>query len=93
MARSKTGSGVTTRAAGAGKTPLWLRLVREGNLISGYHSSDGRIWTFCGSQVLETTGPVYIGLAVSNFATKAVNVVFDGVQVIPHDPVAPTGPG
>ena len=93
MSRLKTGGGVTSSAAGAGKTPIWLRLVRQGGSISGYHSSDGKRWTLCGRQTLTLTGPVHIGLAVSNTATKAVNVVFDGVQIIPLVLVAPTGSG
>ncbi|HAT11584.1 MAG TPA: hypothetical protein DCS97_13545 [Planctomycetes bacterium] len=93
MSRLKTGGGTTSRVVGPGKTPLWLRLVRQGGVISGYRSNDGKNWTFCGSQTLTITGPVHIGLEVSNSPTKAVNVVFDEVQVIPRVRVAPTGSG
>ena len=46
--------------------PVWLKLVRAGNVFTGYASSDGVNWTQLGSTTVPMTQTVYIGLVVSS---------------------------
>ncbi len=55
------------------RVPYWVRLVREGNQISAYHSADGRSWTLqapsagtANPQIMALTRDVCIGLAVTS---------------------------
>lgn len=52
-----------------GAAPGWLRLVRQGNLFSGYYSSDGSSWTLMGSDTIVMPTTVYVGLAVTSHNT------------------------
>ena len=38
-------------AAGPGSGPVWLKLEREGHMLTGYYGSDGRAWTVLGAPV------------------------------------------
>lgn len=76
-------SGTAAGAAGSASTaPRWIKVVRTGNVIAGYESSDGSAWTQVGSHTL-TIGPnVLIGLAVtSHDNSKAATATFDNVAV------------
>ncbi len=92
--RSETGGWSVTRSAGAGAAPMWARLVRKGVTITGYVSTDGQNWIFCGVHQIPVTGPMHAGLVLSNSSTQAAVAVFDAVQVLPQI-LAPTttGPG
>ena len=63
--------------------PVWLRLVRLGELFAVYKSSDGRLWTplgnTSGSRFLGT-GPMIPGLFVAGGSTQAT-AVFDHFEV------------
>ena len=50
----------------ASRAPGWIRMVREGDIFSAYHSSDGVGWTLVDSDHIEMSSDVYIGLAVSS---------------------------
>ena len=43
-------------------TPLWFRMVRQGNDIYSYHSSDGVYWTLQHRQTVAMAHNAYIGL-------------------------------
>ena len=55
----------------AGAAPGWVRLVREGNLFSGYTSPDGTTWTLVGTDTIAMASTVYVGLAVTSHNTSA----------------------
>jgi len=62
--------------------PLWVRLVRTGNRVTGFHSTDGVSWTQVGFVDLPLGSEVLVGLAVAahNDAILA-NALFDNVNV------------
>ena len=43
----------------AGAAPGWVRIVREGNLFSGYISSDGTTWVLAASDTITMASTVY----------------------------------
>ncbi|MBN8281007.1 MAG: VCBS repeat-containing protein, partial [Gammaproteobacteria bacterium] len=97
--RSTTGgsAGPSNSADKVSSLPRWLRIVRAGNVLTGYLSADGLNWTLRSSVTL--TGlptSVYIGLAVTshNDGTLATGV-FDNVSLIlpAADNTPPTVPG
>ena len=87
-------SGGSTSAAYTGNqqaTPEWLKLVRSGNVFSGYTSTDGLNWVQMGtSQTITMTENVYVGLVVSSGSTTALTTAtFDSVSVNPVANPAP----
>ncbi len=52
------------RAGPAVTAPYWVKLVRAGDVITGYASPDGQTWTQVNNVTLPMTASVYIGLAV-----------------------------
>jgi RHS repeat-associated protein len=63
--------------------PKWLKLVRSGNLFSGYESTDGVNWVQVGtSQTITMAQNVYVGLVVSSETTSTLTTAtFDSVSV------------
>jgi hypothetical protein len=68
--------------------PYWVRLVRQGNTFTGYHSADGVNWEMQASSG-ETDNPTnitmmgnaYIGLAVTSHNAEAMcTAVFSNIQ-------------
>jgi len=53
--------------------PAWLKLVRQGNVITGYESADGLNWNYAGTQTIAMTGTNSIGVAVSSGSTTVGN--------------------
>jgi alpha-tubulin suppressor-like RCC1 family protein/regulation of enolase protein 1 (concanavalin A-like superfamily) len=73
-------SGATTTTTIAGKTaPLWLKLLRVGNIFTASQSADGVNWTLVGSQSITMSTSVFIGLAVSSHTTGLCATNFDNV--------------
>jgi regulation of enolase protein 1 (concanavalin A-like superfamily) len=65
----------------AGAAPGWVRLVRKGNLFTGYHSTDGTSWTLLGSNTITMGSTVYVGLAVtSHNASQTSTATFTNVN-------------
>jgi hypothetical protein len=62
-----------------------VRLVRQGNIVTGYNSPDGINWTLRGSVTLSSLpSTVYIGLAVSSLNDGLLGTaVFDNVTHTP----------
>jgi hypothetical protein len=83
--RSSTG-GSTTSTSSTGTAPeTWVRLVRSGDTITAYKSSDGTSWTSVGSTNDTTIASTsYIGLAVSSGSDTTLNTSqFSNVSVTP----------
>lgn len=82
-----TANGITTYAGGPALNAApnnWVRLVRAGNVLTGYASSNGSTWTAVSSVTL--TGlptQVLIGLAATSSDTSVTTTAeFDSVQII-----------
>jgi hypothetical protein len=59
-----------------------VKLVRVGNLITGYESANGTIWTLVGSDTFTMGTTVYIGLGVSSHvAGTNAAATFDNVSI------------
>jgi fibronectin type 3 domain-containing protein len=62
--------------------PEWLKIVRSGNTLIGYASSNGSTWTQLGSIQIGMPSTVYIGLAVTAHNNAAASTaVFSQVSV------------
>ncbi len=46
--------------------PQWVRLIRSGNLLSGYESEDGITWNLVSSTTVIMSSTVYVGLAATS---------------------------
>lgn len=74
--------GVSTHTAGpVVAAPYWVRLVRNGNILQGYVSTDGTVWTSVGSDTVAMANQIYVGLAVTAHNNTALSTAtFNGVQ-------------
>lgn len=62
--------------------PSWVKLVRAGANFSGYTSTNGVNWTPAGTQTIQMSASVYVGLAVTSHSYGTLNaVVFSDVDV------------
>jgi regulation of enolase protein 1 (concanavalin A-like superfamily) len=83
--RRLTNGGTTTSIQVAGVVaPTWVRLVRQGSVVTSYWSTDGSSWSAIGSQTLGLGTTAYVGLAASSHnATTRTNARFSNVRVGP----------
>jgi hypothetical protein len=80
--RLGTGFSSLEKSVPAGALPAWLKLERRGDLVSAFTSTDGRVWTFVGSEVLDLPPAIFIGLTAWNQQTGGVATgVFDNTKV------------
>ncbi|MES2476596.1 MAG: LamG-like jellyroll fold domain-containing protein [Verrucomicrobiota bacterium] len=80
-------SGVSnsTVAAGNPNPNNWVRLVRSGNLFTGYRSADGVTWTLQTTATVTMGSSVSVGLAVTSHNNSQLNTAtFDNVSVTPY---------
>jgi regulation of enolase protein 1 (concanavalin A-like superfamily) len=70
-----------------GASPGWVRLVREGDLFTGYHSANGTTWRLVDSDTLPyMPATLYVGLAVASGTNSATATArFTNVVVRPYD--------
>ena len=62
--------------------PGWVRLVREGNLVSAYESDNGSTWTLVDSDTISLSGSILVGLAVtSHVPTSIATATFTNVTI------------
>lgn len=62
----------------------WVKLVRKGNLFSGYYSADGVTWTLLKETTITMTTAVYVGLASVGSTDLAKNTTkFENVKFTP----------
>ena len=78
-----TTSGASSSVNAGGALPYWVKVVRSGNVFSGYQSTNGTTWVQIGSNVsISMAQTVYIGLAVGSGSTSASQTLtFDNVSV------------
>jgi hypothetical protein len=91
-ARTGTGAAAVGIRGPAVKAPYWVRLIRSGNLLTGYVSADGKTWTAIGNYTVPMASQVHVGLAVTSHANGVLNTaVFDNVVIstAPQVSVAP----
>jgi regulation of enolase protein 1 (concanavalin A-like superfamily) len=80
--RRDTSSGASSHTGVAGNAPHWLRLVRQGNTLRGYRSTDGLAWSLVGETSQSLPAQVHVGLAVTAHNNSALNTtVFDSISV------------
>jgi len=79
--RATTGGSTNQSANTYMARPNWVKVVRSGNLYSGYVSVDGVNWTQYGSTVtISMATNVYVGLAVTgNDTSSLATATFDNV--------------
>lgn len=71
--------------------PVWLRLVRGGDVYYGFYSRDGKAWTLVGrSNQGEAVNFQYLGFALVSSGTEAAQAEFDNLKVNAA-PVIPDG--
>ncbi|MGD0089099.1 MAG: interleukin-like EMT inducer domain-containing protein [Planctomycetota bacterium] len=78
---------------------LWLRLTRSGKVVTAYMTTDeaGQAWQRIGTEALEFSDPVLVGLCVCSHKSDALNTAgFRSVKLRaailpPFSPVAPAG--
>jgi hypothetical protein len=78
-------SNPTVSVRAPGTAPHWLKLVRKGDVITGFRSADGQAWTQIAVQKIEKLpATIYVGLAASSHSTTAATVAkIDNVNVKP----------
>ena len=83
--RNRTGNKMSSSSVGSGLPPnAWVRLVRTGNTIYGYTSTDGVTWNSVGSQNVTMASNVYFGLAVASGSSTTSNTsTFSNVLLVP----------
>ena len=91
--RGLTGGAVSTTNSSSGTAPnLWVRLVRSGNTVTAYRSTNGTAWTSIGSSTVTMASTCYVGLAVASGSTATLNTsVLDNVSLMPVSPILPAG--
>jgi hypothetical protein len=91
--RPADGSTSINTSGSLSTAPRWVKLVRAGNLLTGYESPDGVNWTVVGSDTFTMGSTVLIGLAVSSHVTGVnATATFDNVTVTPATPPPPPPP-
>lgn len=80
--RTITG-GTTFHTPGPSGAPNgWVRLVRQGNTFTAYHSTDGNTWSTVGTDTVSLASTVYVGLAVTSHDPGALtSATFTNVTV------------
>ena len=85
--RPSDGAASVSSPGSQSTAPRWVRLVRAGNLITGYESANGVNWTVVGSDTFAMGSTVLIGLAVSSHVTGVnATATFDNVTVSSSTP-------
>ncbi len=84
LVREETGGKTTVQRTDLhkGTMPYWVKLVRTGDKLTGYESTDGKDWKQTGSATLKLPETVYIGLvASSHLKDKLCSAALDQVTV------------
>jgi NPCBM/NEW2 domain/Fibronectin type III domain/Dockerin type I domain len=82
--RTATGGSAVIGGSTTGAAPEWVMLVRAGNVITGYDSTDGVNYTKIGSATFSMAQSVFVGLAVtSNNDGTLSTATFNNINVFP----------
>jgi hypothetical protein len=80
--RSNTGGNSSTTTVSGRAAPYWVRLMREGDVFTGYISTNGTSWTQVASASLGISASYSVGLAVCSGSSATPNLsMFDKVTV------------
>jgi hypothetical protein len=86
LQRRATTSGTTSTYTGSGAVPTnyWVRLVRTGNMVYKWSSTDGANWSQADYNSLAMATSIQIGLVVASGSTNILNTsTFANVTVVP----------
>jgi Bacterial Ig domain/Fibronectin type III domain len=85
LRRTATSGSTASNKSGQTSFPnAWVRLVRTGNTLSSYKSSDGTNWTLVNSVTVTMAADISVGLAVASGSSGVLNTsVFANVTVVP----------
>ncbi len=82
QSRTNAGGISTSTLGPRGKIPRWIKLVRAGNVFTGYLSADGKDWQRVDSVTIPLGKTIYAGLALTAHNNSALNSsLFDNVEV------------
>ncbi len=82
--RTVANAGSSHTAGSQSAAPRWVKLVRQGAVLSGYESADGTTWRLVGTTTISMANPVQIGLAVTSHDNSRLCIaMFDHVLVTP----------
>jgi len=83
MSREAAGGPTTYIAEAAGAAPIWLKLVRNGNVVTGLMLSDGISWTTVGSAATGVSADAQMaGVVVTSHDRSRLNTSrFDHVEI------------
>jgi hypothetical protein len=83
--RSTTSGSTSSTTSTIGIPPnAWTRLVRTGNTLYGYQSTDGTNWTQVNSRSITMATNIYVGLAVASGSSNTLNTAtFSNLTVVP----------
>jgi regulation of enolase protein 1 (concanavalin A-like superfamily) len=87
MTRSNAGEATTYLTGTTVTTPVWLKLIRSGDVVTASVSSDGTTWTIVGSTTTGVSSDyMQIGIVVTSHDRGSLNTsTFDHVEVrIPY---------
>lgn len=79
--RVTTGADSQNTSGAQVAAPYWVKLVRTGNIFTGYQSSDNSTWQQVGTVNITMAAGVYIGLAVTAHNGSLNTSTFDSVNV------------
>ncbi len=88
-------SGASQSASGTPSStlPRWVRLLRAGNVITGYESTNGTTWTTVGTVTLGWGATVQVGLAATSHNDGTLTTAtFDSIVVTAGTPPGTTNP-
>jgi phosphatidylserine/phosphatidylglycerophosphate/cardiolipin synthase-like enzyme/regulation of enolase protein 1 (concanavalin A-like superfamily) len=78
--RTSSGASALNVTGTTAAAPLWIKIVKAGNVISGSQSADGTSWQSIGSATFTMASTVFVGLAVvSHTNTQLCTAAFDTV--------------
>jgi regulation of enolase protein 1 (concanavalin A-like superfamily) len=84
LSRTSTGGQSARTNSGYGTPPgLWVRLVRKGNIVTSFRSTDGSRWMVVSRANLSLGASCYIGLAVYGGTDELSTGVFDNIFITP----------
>ena len=73
QSRMTTGAAMVWDKNAPGVLPQWVRLVRQGDVITGSSSVDGVTWTTLIAKTVPMSSVVYVGMALSSHNTNQIS--------------------